>query len=433
MISPDSHASSGSHDSRYAWVLNLSDHLVNRVIDAGIGVLLLVFLSVEDFSSLALAQAAIAPTLLFFVAPESILYRDFLGLTSERFSAIRKFAWFKIVIAIALGFGLSFVSGLRLEYFLWGYCLAVGPQLLGPLKEYLRLSLKLKELQISNLLYKILLLLGVCVILGGLKASFEWIVGWAWGCTILAWGFLRLQCAKLRNDPKRSIFGFSDLKSDWNELTSVLRDFSGWAHIQGVFQGWVQTLDLLTLGWVGAPTRLVGLYAAALKIANFSLVVCVSLGNLFSVKLARTEWGHSGVVKNEKDELGVKSFTFFGIGMGIAAVGTLLAPWVFRALSRGKYSEVDIETLSRLLGIFLLSYAVLGATVIPSTWLTLRGHVQQTVKWIYVPWFLISLGIYYGASLKGVAMGELDPVAWANLPVAMVLYFALWIYTRKRA
>jgi hypothetical protein len=127
--------------SKSAWFKygfwNTLEHGLIRVSDALTSIVLLWALSAETFSMLALAQAFVAPLLLLFVSPETVLYRDFgrweaqgADLLASRIRALRLFAWGKAQIALFLSVGIAFVlpgtNGywIRFSAVIWAFALA---------------------------------------------------------------------------------------------------------------------------------------------------------------------------------------------------------------------------------------------------------------------------------------------------------------------
>jgi O-antigen/teichoic acid export membrane protein len=173
--------------------LNTLEHGLTRVADAATSLVLLWVLSPELFSSLALAQAMVAPALLFFISPETVLYRDFAKWREEgtnavaaRLHAFGRFAVGKGQFAFVLALVLAFVPTAAtyldcLCALIWAFALALAPQLSGPEREFLRLSLRLKTLNLISLTQKCFLLggtVGVVLIFGSRQKCFRLLHWW---------------------------------------------------------------------------------------------------------------------------------------------------------------------------------------------------------------------------------------------------------------
>ncbi|RYZ87968.1 MAG: hypothetical protein EOP06_11775, partial [Proteobacteria bacterium] len=137
-------------------LLNTFEQGFTRASDAIFSLALVAVFPPEEFSKLALAQAAVAPLLLFFIAPEAVMYKDFgawnargIGYTAANLRGFRIVGWWKAGLAILISaIVASFGSNQSIRFFsmIWAFSLVLMPQIAGPDREYLRLSLNLKQL-----------------------------------------------------------------------------------------------------------------------------------------------------------------------------------------------------------------------------------------------------------------------------------------------
>ena len=170
-------------DKNSPWIkhgaLNTFEHGITRVADALTTLTLLWALAPEIFSKLALSQAIVAPLLFFFIAPETVIYRDYskwkekgpVALAS-RIWAFRTFGYGKAQLAILISLIVAFLTSKTpfssewsaySETFwglIWAFSLALGPQIAGADREYLRISLQLETLSLLTFYQKIVLFLG---------------------------------------------------------------------------------------------------------------------------------------------------------------------------------------------------------------------------------------------------------------------------------
>src|SRR5678815_365306 len=86
---------------------NTLEQSLTRGADALTSLVLIWALRPETFSELVIAQAWVAPTLLVFLTPESVVYRDFAQWQRQgpdhvaaRVRALRIFSWWKIGAAV---------------------------------------------------------------------------------------------------------------------------------------------------------------------------------------------------------------------------------------------------------------------------------------------------------------------------------------------
>lgn len=414
--------------------LNLLEHGLTRGADAASTLLLLWALPSETFSKLALAQAWVAPLLLVFVSPEAVLYRDFkawgeLGPRelSSRLHALRLFGWGKAQLALVLAFGMA-LSGIwwgtgsfwgRFCALVWAFSLALAPQISGPDREYLRLDLELKSLNAITLAQKLSLFFGTAAVAWIWPGRLEPLAGVA---------VISASCsAVLAYRRVSGVFRARGWAREFSEgkrqaefigtLSDALRSFSIWQHLSGVVLNWVQTLDVFFLGLYRFPAREVGLYAAALKLANFALVLPLALSNVISLWL-----GRGGNAERHREWERMTRLTGLLLGGACAQAGILLAlsPWIFSWLSHGRWSDAERSQMTHWLLWMLAGSAPLSASFVISSWLTLRASVQELFLRISLPWMILSLVLYAGF----IARFGLEGAAWAN-PLIAGVYLSL--------
>lgn len=414
--------------ARSAWwrhgILNTLEHAVTRGADAVVTLVIISVLRPETFGALALAQAWIAPVLLVFVAPELVLYRDFGKWKSassaeiaHRMSAYRAFAWLKaaaagvfcVIIATLVPFGEGWNE--RFLALAWGFLLVLTPQISSPDREFLRLDLKLKQLNWVTLVQKLTLLggviwaaqgsapLGRLVIAGGLALFLT--------CG-LAWLFFRAALAEASD--QRAPAKLESYPAIWAES---LREFSIWSHLQGVAHGWVTTLDLWFLGLVGAPARTLGLYGTVLKLSSLAMALPLALSNLFGLWLGRQAYPDA---LREEVEVRRLSWRLGAVSFGGALIIALAAPWILDLLSRGRWAEAEQRQMLRWLWLIIGGAAMIASTFLLTSWLAVRAPIKRLFVQVYLTWAAISVALYAGAAQAFGANG----VAWTNLLVAAV-------------
>jgi hypothetical protein len=421
-----------------AW--NVLEHGFSRGLDAFATVVLLWVVSPEVFSQLALAQAYVAPALFFFICPETGFYREFAAWSAEgpesmiaRVRAFRRFAWLKAALALAITLPIvvwfpwpedspARVST-RFLSLIWAFALPLIPQFAGADREYLRLSLDLRALNLVTVFQRVFYLSSLLIAWVAFSASFA-SLAMAGILTSLftAWlaryfverRFVGIRARRLPESNPAYLF------------RETLRGFSFWNHLSGVVVGWTQTLDLFFLGWFRTASATVGLYGVGLKLANFMLALPYAVSNLYNVYLGRTPLPSDAKGEAAERASLLKLSVAFG---GFAALQSFvlwkLAPYILAALSRGKWDASGQAQIVSWLGWILPACAIFGSCLFWTGWLSIRYSYRRLVFGVYLPWGLVAFGIYgWTARYRGV-----DAVAQANLPVVMVFVILLIVAT----
>lgn len=432
--------------------LNTLEHALTRVADAATSIVLLWALPTESFSKLALSQAAVAPLLFFFISPEGVIYRDFSAWKAEgpralsaRLRALRLFGWGKAQAALLLSLivALAFPASqspdsaeswtVRFFGLVWAFSLSLAPQVSGADREFLRLDLKLRELNLLSLYQKLSLLGGTVAVALAAPGRIELLAAVAafsaLSTALLARWRVRLALVGMGATPQ-DLAGLNG-PSPWSTLAESLQTFSVWAHLQGVVANWIQTLDLFMLGLFRFPAREVGLYAAVLKLANFSFALPVALANFFSVLVARENSATADPAASRIRRLVQLSLGLLGINVLQALALAFLAPWAIAWLSHGRWSEAEQAQMHQWLQWILVGAVILGSTYLVSSWISLRQSIRQLFFRVYMPWGVVAF-LVYGAAAK---WGGLTEMAQANAPVALshalLLMLLLWFSPGK--
>lgn len=417
---------------------NTLEHAITRIADAATSLVLLWALAPELFARLAFAQALVAPTLFFFVSPETVIYRDYsrwkgegMAALSARLQALRRFGWGKAQAALVLSALLAFIeasSGTTwLERFfalVWAYSLVLAPQIAGADREFLRMDLRLKQLNFVSLYQKLVLLGGTAAVALLLPGRIDGIAAVA-AFSALSSAGIAFAMARAAIGPVPATRGL--VPTTFETLADSLKTFTLWTHLSGVLNNWILTMDLFFLGFLGYPARTVGLYAAVLKLANFSMAAPLALSNLFSVALGRRA-ADDPSRKGERREMW-RYTALLGAGTLVqAAVIALLAPWLIELLSHGRWSPAEQLEMREWLLWILGGGVIVGATFLLGTWLTLRGDVRALFFRVSVPWTVLAVAIYACAARNAGAQGA----AIANPIVGACLFGLLCIQARRQ-
>lgn len=426
--------------SRSAWFgygfLNILEHGLARGMDAVATFAILWCVPTEVFSQLAVAQACVAPALFFFVSPETVLYRDFgkwksesPGITLARLRVFRRFAWAKALAAIVLSgiFAIGFPSPSGAEFglvdrfasFVWAFFLPLLPQISGPDREYLRLDLDLKTLNFLTFFQRAIYLLLLVPAAKVFPSSFPVIAGCGVGTSLLtSWLARRKVEAKFAGVSP----GMIPEGTSFAVIRNSLRGFSIWNHVSGVVIGWIQTMDLFFLAWFRVSALDVGIYGVVLKFANFTLALPYAVSNLFNVYLGRA------TVPDRRKEIGL--LARFSLALAVfsavqAFAAYLLAPYVIRAFSRGRWTSIEEARMLQWLKVILPATAVFASSLFWSGWMGIRTPFRKLVVAVYLPWGAVAIAIYASAARWGGA----EAVARANLSVMLVFIALLAVFS----
>ncbi len=420
---------------------NTVEHGVTRGADALSSVVLLWAISPETFAKLASSQAVLAPILLIFIAPETALYREYAKWRSEgpsalatRLSALRRFAWGKAQLALLLSALVALFSSApwseRFWPMVWAFALVMSPQLSGPDREFLRLDLKLKTLNLLSLYQKLTFLVGTCLVaflIPGRTDVLAMVAVFSAVSTSLIAAFIVKRVLRDEGASSQSLSGTS-----WSAMLTTISDclskFSGWQHVIGIIVGWVQTMDLFFLTVFRLPGYQVGLYAAVLKIANFSLMVPFALSNSFSLWVGRRD-EVSGVA-SERKHLGKFTLLLSGFVLIQSAAILVLSPEAFRLLSHGRWSAGDQKEMFHWLVSILIGTSLYCCTFVVGAWLPLRAKISELFFRVYLPWGLLSL-VIYGAMIRSSTSNAFLAAAHANIAVSVVYIVLVFAFLKR--
>ncbi len=478
-----------------AW--NTLEHAVTRASDSLATLLLVLILDPSKFARLALAQAIVAPLLFLSVTPESALYRHFAAWREEgperlaaRLRYFRRFAWGKGPAAILLSALLALaVRGGgwtdRFAALVWAFGLVLTPQVAGPDREFLRISLRLKSLNVVNLVQKLSLLGGTALAVllrpGRLELLAAVPVLSALLTVFLARGAVEKVLAESRSisagavDPltsgatrrsPQSATAAAPLQSDagdarlaastaevpaapaggsalrppsassestdlpsatplrfWPFIFESLRSFSIWNHLLWIATNWVQTMDVFFLGIFRLAAVDLGLYSMALKLANLSSAAPLALSNLFSVWLGRRS--EEGAERERRSLIRFTGWLALAL-LAQLVVLYLLGPYILRLFSRGRWSASDLARTLVWFRWMLVGYGIFGATGLLQAWFLLRSPVRDLCFRVYLSWTLASLGVYAVTAWLWRTSGT----APANVAVSLILVVLLLLRFR---
>lgn len=385
--------------------LNTLEHAITRILDALSTLVLIWALSPELFSKLALAQAVAAPCLLFFIAPEAVFYRDFGRWKAEgstafqsRLRAFQNFALGKVFAVIPLSFALAWVipgesqGWPRFFTLIWAFFLVLTPQFVGPDREFLRIQLRLKELNYLSLIQKSSLLGATALSAFLFPNRLEVLAFSVMAVSLGVIGIARWMSAQALLDDTSSDAQNKGRPIPYREtLWHSIKSFSLSRHLCGIAQDWVLTLDIFFLGYFQLPARQVGLFATVIKLAKLSQALPTALSNLFAIWLGQRTTVSEG---QEKSQVFRYSLMLFGVCLVQAAVFYALGPWLIDLFSKGRWSAAEQSMMFEWLGWLLIGNCIFGSLHMLSSWLVVRVQVFPLFLSVYLPWLIFSAGLY---------------------------------------
>ncbi len=384
---------------------SLVEHGVTRGADAAVAVGLIMALPAERYSKLALAQAAVAPMLLFFFSPSSVLMRDFAAWKKDpaeltrRVRAFRGFAWFQSMLAVALAAGIAALRSRsggdafdeRFFPLLWAFGLALAPQVSGPDRDYLRYELELTTVNFINALQRFgVIIVSLAVILLA-DARAEYLASGVW-LILIGTALLSRLAAENRFSLDVPMQGFSEAVT---RIWESSRGFSLWAHLGGVIFGTLLGFPVLLAGLMRIDAASTGIFAAASKLANFSLAIPLALSQAFTLWLSRRVKPQVG---SEDAKIEYRRFGVFMAGIGGLALAQVLvlllaARSFMQLLSRGRWTIEEIAAGSSWLASLALIQIPFILFSASAPWFNARSGLVGSILRVYLPWASATVAI----------------------------------------
>lgn len=413
-----------------AWIgagaLHVAEHMVTRVADALLTLLLVRSLAPERFAVLADAQAWIAPLLFVFLSPDAVLIRDHAAWTAEgpdvlwaKQRAFRRFAWGKAAAAVVLsavvaalwdrGTAAAVPTADRFFATLWAFALVLTAQVTAPDREILRLRLRFRTLNAVALVQKAMLLGGTAGVLVLAAGRVDLLAAVAVGHVLVTAAVLR---AIVRRElPKPAVRPVVSARST---IASAVWSFSLWQHLAGATLLWVTTMDLWWLPLAGVPERTRGAYATALKLSNFAAALPLAFQHFHMVWTSRTSVGPDPEASRTSM---LRAQRWFVAGCVLQALPLYvfrepLLRWVAPALE-----PAELARAAEWTGWIVTGTTLVACTHLATAWLMMRTSGAALFLRVHLPWGIVSLGLYGAAAFSG---GP-DLAARANVASALVL------------
>jgi hypothetical protein len=418
-------------------LLNIYEQSFTRVADAVFSLALVATFPPAEFSKLALAQAAVAPLLVLFISPDSIMYREFSTWREKghyfvmaNLRGFRFIAWGKALAAVVVA---SLVALRGEDYWIsfsaliWAFALALMPQIAGPDREFLRLNLKLGELNLLTLFQKSFMLTGLFVVVQFFDKSIPLlaalsavaVVSNSWLAKLSADRFLHSQGAG------KAGLAAQNGPSVKHLLIDSVKRYSFWNHVSGIILLWVQTMDLFFLGLMKFPATDVGLYAFVLKISNMALTMPTAIASNFLLWLGRRTSSREGMEDEWLRQRKFSSILAIGVALTCWAIA-YLAPSLLTLLARGRWSGTDQAVMATWMR-QILAGAFFYASALPlAMWLQVRAPSFDLFKRVYLPWLMFSAAAYYGGISRWGFTGAAKMNIFVGIAYAVLL--GLFVY-----
>jgi hypothetical protein len=417
----------------------LLESVAPRLIDAALVILLLRRLAPEDIGLLERTQAAVLPVMLFFLSPEQLLYKKFSTWKAEgpdacraRIGALRHFCWLKGLAGLALAFLFSIrAAGPNFALFCaftWAFSRTLGPQIIAIDREYLRISGRVTNAFALVSIQKLLFFAGVVVV------AFVWSASPLPGLAAVGAGSIlfsglaataqsrRLDGRVTKKAPKERQPLFSTMRA---VLKETLVPFSFWSHVNYVIGSSIESLDVLTLGVLGFPNRVLGIYGAAVRVANFGIAVPTALYTWFAMRLAQAPKG----APSRTSLATVARPTLYLVVVAVAQTTVLIAAshLIAQVLGSARWTEDERQTFARYLTPLVLGIGLYSTVFSLVAWLKLCVDVRALFARVFLPWLAVAGAIYFFVGVRGDAMN----VARANIACYASYMFFVLLFVRK--
>ncbi len=385
------------------------DLIGTRLLDAGITFLVIRSLPTESFSGVALAQALITPWLILFVPPAAIIYRDYRIWKAEgaetlawKLSVLRTYGFVAWLLATTFGSAIFLVIWRQAEisHLIWAWTLTLGIYISGADREFLRLELAPKRVVFITFVQKSLVLLGFG---SALLFAPEHLMPILATSIIFSYGVYSLALRSWAQSACGMRAPKVPLRESILSLTTQMREYLIWNHAGGVLFGWIQSMDLFMAGLFGLPAIDTGLYAVAVKFANFVSIVPNALTNTFSVWLSRED-------QSGRHTLVRVTLTILCTGAITALAIIMLAPYALEWVGNDRWSSAEKEQILAWMGSLCIGGVLLSAGTGFMLWQSIKGNVKKTLFSIHLPAAVIA-AITYTIALKA---GGLTAAAHAS-------------------
>jgi hypothetical protein len=293
---------------------------------------------------------------------------------------------------------------------LWAFGIALGPQIAGADREFLRMELRLREINVLTVVQKATVLLGTIGVALFAQGNFAALAAVAVLGPVASALLARRETIRVLVRAGASAEGLRVTYSFWN-------------HLAVVSATWVRTMDLFFLGMLRVPARELGLYGAASKVANLATALPVAAANLFCVWIGR----RAAVDHGEKRAVMRMSAWLLVASAAAAVLLWFVVPVLIPLLSHGRWTSDEAARLEGWTVWLLASATLFAAPALVFAWLGLRTSYVRLVLEVSLPWTLLGLVAYPVA----VHVGGSDAAALCSVVMSAVFVALAWARFRR--
>jgi O-antigen/teichoic acid export membrane protein len=403
---------------RSAFSYSAIESIGSRIFDFATLWIVLNTLNTEDIAKFGVATSAIFFFNLFFLAPETALFRYYKEWKGESklnnyLSSYFKFSLLKLLVHYLGAFCVFLYFGAD-HWFLYAVIFSAITQQIQCAeisRIYLRLSLQQDTVAKFEIKSK-LTLCALCVFLfyqSSITLYFGIYFLWSFTVALLWLQKIKSSCTLTNNSLHK-------VKKD---VVHSLIGFSIWSHIAGVLTYFIYNSNLLFLNYYSSSVNEIALYTTVNKVANLFFVIPMFFQSFVPVVLASEEYAS-------------KKFNKLLLVCGFLSAGQFLF-FVLFGHFLGRTFGVDDANISSFyeLGL-ILSFGILllNLTRPLSTYLLITASAKRVMAFVFVPSSIFALILYNIATSKFASLGAAS--ASAIIYFYMALSLSIMFYQKKR-
>ena len=358
---------------------SLLDTILGRVIHLLSLLVVIKFLPRDDFGIIGISFGYLAILSLLSLAPETVLYRDFPNIKSDKkinlyISSFILFGLFRTLIILVISCAIG-------GYLYWQYknyiipltfvIITLGSNIIllqGPTKELLRVDFRQKLATITGFFIEVAILF---IIISALFFSPSLVVYLSVFlatsiCALMVWLTIL-----------KRIYNFSWVfnRDTIKVLKYSIRDFSFWNHLNGAITNLIYNVDTAILSLCGMPLVVIGNYTVALKLSNFFFFVPMILQGTNTIALSN--------VKKERSNFTVSLSLKYILIISLIQLGIfiLFGRWLIETFITSKNSGLIFQhTLLIIIGVSILN--IVRPLI---SWVAIKGNLKQVFFKVYLP------------------------------------------------
>lgn len=383
------------------------DIILGKLIHVISLLVVLRFLPREDFGVIGLSYGYLAFLSLLSLAPETILYRDFLKIklaqkVNLHISAFLIFGFVRTLVILIIG---CIIGG----YLYWYYkswiipisfiVITLGSNIIimqGPIKELLRVDFKQKVAAITGFFIEIIIL-GVLILVLYLSPSLVTYLTVFLSASFGAFGIWLIILKKVYN------YSWIFNRESISVLKYSIKDFSLWNHFNGTVSNLLYNVDTAILSLIGISLSIIGNYTVALKLSNFFFFAPMVLQSVNTIALAN--------INKERCDFGINLFLKYSVVISLIQLFlfVLFGKWAIATF----VTQKDTELIFKYALLIIIGVSVLNIGRPLFSWITIKGSLREVFLKVYLPSGIIGIFVYFILAVFWGAIG----VACGNIVV----------------